>query len=164
MDSNKDDLKILYVDLDGVVADFREYISSRSNFEIDFSSYEGKNQAEVERVCKENSRLFYHLKYLEGSIEAVEVLRSRNKYDIYFLSKPMWIVPESYTDKRLWIEKHFGEWAYNKLILSAHKNLNLGDYIIDDTLNAGVDKFQGEHIHIFTPKFPDWDSVLKYLP
>ena len=53
--------------------------------------------------------------------------------------------------------------AYKRLIFSHHKNLNKGDYIIDDRTKRGVDKFDGEHIHFGTEKFPDWDTVIKYL-
>jgi len=49
------------------------------------------------------------------------------------------------------------------LILSHHKNLNMGDYIVDDRTARGVDKFVGEHIHFGTEKYPDWDAVLRYL-
>lgn len=49
------------------------------------------------------------------------------------------------------------------MILSHHKNLNKWDYLIDDRLKNGVDKFEGEHIHFWTSKFPDWKSVTDYL-
>ena len=49
------------------------------------------------------------------------------------------------------------------MILSHHKNMNRGDYLIDDRTKHGVDKFQGEHIHFGSEKFPNWKSVLKYL-
>ena len=39
----------------------------------------------------------------------------------------------------------------------------MGDYLIDDRLRNGAEKFNGEHIHFGTEKFPDWNSVLKYL-
>jgi len=50
-----------------------------------------------------------------------------------------------------------------RLILSSHKNLNRGDYLIDDRTANGADKFSGELISFGTEKFPDWDAVLKYL-
>ena len=36
------------------------------------------------------------------------------------------------------------------------------DYLIDDRLERGVDKFEGEYIHFGKPKFKDWKSVLNY--
>ena len=53
--------------------------------------------------------------------------------------------------------------AYKRLILSHHKELNHGDYLIDDRLKNGADKFQGELIHFGSDKFPDWDAVVVYL-
>lgn len=56
-----------------------------------------------------------------------------------------------------------GEVAYKRLILSHHKNLNKGDYLIDDRTKNGVDKFEGEHIHFGTEKFLNWNDVTNYL-
>ena len=47
--------------------------------------------------------------------------------------------------------------------MSHNKNLNIGDYLIDDRTANGAGQFKGEHIHFGTEQFPDWDSVLKYL-
>jgi 5'(3')-deoxyribonucleotidase len=82
---------------------------------------------------------------------------------VYFLSSAMWDVPESFMDKRLWIEKHFGlEWC-KKLILAYDKSLLKGDYLIDDSIGKGQLEFEGELILIGTSKFPDWSSIIKYL-
>ena len=43
------------------------------------------------------------------------------------------------------------------------KNLNYGDYLIDDRLANGADLFKGEHIHFGSDKFPNWESVCSYL-
>jgi 5'(3')-deoxyribonucleotidase len=75
----------------------------------------------------------------------------------------MWALPESYSGKRIWLEKHFGESIKKRLILSHRKDLLMGDYLIDDRLRHGVTEFKGEHIHFGTDKFPDWEAVLDYL-
>ena len=66
-------------------------------------------------------------------------------------------------DKNEWIKKHLGKSAHKRLILSHHKNLNKGDYLIDDRTANGAGEFEGEHIQFGSEKFPDWDSVLEYL-
>jgi len=66
-------------------------------------------------------------------------------------------------DKLKWVKKHLGKVSYKRLILSHHKNLNIGDFLIDDRTKNGADKFKGEHIHFGTKKFPNWTSVMKYL-
>jgi len=49
------------------------------------------------------------------------------------------------------------------LILSHHKNLNAGNFLIDDRTKNGSGEFGGEHIHFGTDKFPDWKTVVRYL-
>ena len=61
------------------------------------------------------------------------------------------------------MQKYLGAAAYKRLILSHHKNLNDGHFLIDDRTKNGADRFPGEHIHFGQPSFPDWNSVVKYL-
>jgi 5'(3')-deoxyribonucleotidase len=75
----------------------------------------------------------------------------------------MYDIPESYTDKRLWLEKHYGDLVKKRLILTNRKDLAIGDFLIDDRLKNGSEKFTGELIHFGTKAFPDWQSVVKYL-
>ena len=70
----------------------------------------------------------------------------------------------SWSDKRLWVDAHLGERAHKRLILTHHKNLNRGDYLVDDRAESnGVDRFEGEHVHFGSEAFPDWQAVLHYL-
>ena len=154
--------KILYVDMDGVIANFHkaiEVLDPHLNIH-DGANYEARS-ARVEELCKANCEIFHGLEPIEGSIDAVHKLMEH--FDVLFLSTPMWILPESYIGKRIWLEKHFGEKAMDRLILSKRKELNHGDYLIDDTLRNGVLGFKGEHIHFGTDKFPTWESVTEYL-
>jgi 5'(3')-deoxyribonucleotidase len=98
---------------------------------------------------------------IKGAIEATKPLFK--KFDVYFLSTPMWDIPESYSDKRLWLEKRYGVLAKKRLILTNRKDLAIGDFLIDDRLKNGSEKFKGKFIHFGTKSFPDWDSVVKYL-
>ncbi len=98
---------------------------------------------------------------LEGAIEAVNQLFPL--YDLYFLSSPMWGVPESYIGKRIWIEKQFGVLAKKRLILSHRKDLHIGDFLVDDRTRNGAGDFKGFHIHFGTPAFPDWKTTLAFL-
>ena len=47
--------------------------------------------------------------------------------------------------------------------MSHHKNLNHGDFLIDDRTKNGVDSFVGEHLHFGTARFPNWKTVENYL-
>jgi len=68
------------------------------------------------------------------------------------------------------VEKHLSEEAHKRLTLTHHKNLVIGDYLIDDRKANGAGEFKGEHIHFGVDyktgkenPFPTWKSVLDYL-
>jgi len=157
--------KILYIDMDGVIADFDGAMAELTGkpFSTDWNHPEIERlSAEVHALCVANPDIFHNLKPVPDSIEYVKKLMEL--YEVYFLSTPMWELPESFIGKRLWIEQHFGELGLKRLILTHRKDLNHGDYLIDDTTRHGVDAFKGEHIHIFTdPAFRKWKHVYEYL-
>lgn len=146
--------KILYVDMDGVVADFEAGVRMVNPRVI-------WNQEDVDDTCEMHPYVFQLLPEIPGAISAVNLLK--DEYEILFLSTPMCNVPESYTDKRRWLRKKFGEWVDKRLVLTHRKDLAIGDYLIDDRLKNGSENFTGELIHFGTEKYPDWDAVLKYL-
>jgi len=133
--------KIVYIDMDGVLVDLQSKLDSSGWFK----------------------GIFKHLKPIDGAVDAFNYLADSSKYEVYILSTAPWNMPESWSDKRLWVSKHLGKNAYKRLILSNHKNLCHGDYLIDDRTANGADKFNGELIQFGTDKHPDWKSVLKYL-
>ena len=85
------------------------------------------------------------------------------KYDTYILSTAPWKNPSAWSDKLLWVQKYLGEKAHKRLIITHHKNMNKGHYLIDDREKNGAIKFEGELIRFGSDKFPDWYTVLKYL-
>ena len=96
--------------------------------------------------------------------DAIESFNKLSKlFDTYILSTSPWENDSAWTDKLNWVKKNLGSSAYKRLILSHHKNLNIGDFLIDDRLANGADKFTGEHIHFGTEKFPNWKRVVEYL-
>lgn len=107
---------------------------------------------------------FENLEPIEGAIEAVEYLRNLNNVEVLFLTAPSIKNRLCYTEKANWIYKYFGEEAQVDLIISSHKNKNIGEYLIDDCPSGkGQDKFNGELILFGSDAYKNWSSVIKYL-
>lgn len=160
----KNNKKILYVDMDGTIADFDKRIleinPSIVTLSPDAPHYDARSK-KVVKVMKQNPRLFKDLEPIEDSIETVK--RLWEYYDVLFLSTPCWFMPESFTDKMIWIHNHFGDNAENRLILSQRKELNLGDYLVDDRLWNGAEFFLGYHLHFGQKQYATWIEVEEFL-
>jgi 5'(3')-deoxyribonucleotidase len=100
---------------------------------------------------------------MAGAVEAFNELCFDEDYDVYILSTAPWNIPNSWTQKRLWVSKYLGAKAHKRLILSNNKSLLRGDILIDDRTANGAGDFQGELIQFGTEKYPNWTEVLKYL-
>ena len=143
--------KILYVDMDNVLVDFPSGISKISK----------QLQSEYEDRLDEVPDIFSLMDPIKGAIESYKKLSQ--KFDTYILSTAPWKNSSGWSDKNEWVKKYLGDVAHKRLILSHHKNLNYGDYLIDDRLENGANLIKGENIHFGTDKFPDWESVCSYL-
>ena len=143
--------KIVYVDMDNVLVDFQSAFPKLSKKVLD----------EYENNKDDIPGIFALMEPMPGAIDSfIELIKH---FDTYILSTAPWNNPSAWTDKLLWVKNNLGENASRRLILTHHKNLNTGDYLIDDRTARGADKFAGEHIHFGKNKFPDWQSVMKYL-
>lgn len=147
-------MKIIYIDLDGVVADFDKEKKEHPLGNI--TPYIGRPD--------KLPGVYENLDSIEGSVESVGKLLNHLEFDVYFLSTAPWDNPEAWMHKRLWISKHFDEKLIRKrLILCHHKQLMIGDYLIDDRRFNGASEFKGKWIHFGSETFPDWKSVLTFL-
>ena len=143
--------KILYVDMDNVLVDFPSGIEQISK----------EKQLEYEGRLDEVPGIFALMKPLRGALEAFRKLSQ--KYDTYILSTAPWRNSSGWSDKNEWVKKYLGDVAHKRLILSHHKNLNIGDFLIDDRTANGSSSFKGKHIHFGCKNFPNWESVCKFL-
>jgi 5'-nucleotidase len=145
--------KIIYIDMDNVLVDFKSGIAKISK----------DVQDEYESHLDDVPGIFSLMEPMEGAIDAFNKLSQSEKYDVYILSTAPWDNSTAWSAKVEWVKKYLGVHGYKRLILSHHKNLNAGDYLIDDRTKNGVDKFKGEHIHFGQVAFPTWNEVLDYL-
>ena len=133
--------KTLYIDMDGVLVDLQSNLDKQ-----------GWHQ-----------NVFKDPPPIDGAVEAFNELCFDEDYDVYILSTAPWNIPNSWTQKRLWVSKYLGAKAHKRLILSNNKSLLRGDILIDDRTANGAGDFQGELIQFGTEKYPNWTEVLKYL-
>jgi 5'-nucleotidase len=147
--------KVVYVDMDNVLVDF----------------ISGINRLDENIKIKYDDRLddvpgiFSLMDPMPDAIESVHFL---SKYfELYILSTAPWNNPTAWIDKVNWIHKYFGKGKesifYKRIIISHHKNLNMGDFLIDDREKNGAKNFTGEWIHFGNDRFPDWETVSNYL-
>lgn len=146
-------MKIIYVDMDNVLVDFPSGIAQLTE----------QTRAEYAGHLDDVPGIFSLMEPVEGAIDAFNSLAKCGVYDLYILSTAPWDNASAWSDKLHWVKKYLGDVAYKRLILTHHKNLNGGDYLIDDRTKNGASEFSGEHIHFGTVKFPDWCHVLDYL-
>ena len=110
------------------------------NVLVDFPSGLKKISSKTQSKFKNNKddipKIFSKMKPLDGAVEAFKKLSK--KYDTYILSTAPWENPSAWKDKLLWVKKYLGKKAKKRLILSHHKNLNQGDFLIDDRPNNGA--------------------------
>ena len=159
----KDGKKVVYIDMDGVLVDFKSALIERR---LD------PDMEDADDIVG----LFSEMQPFEGAVEAFQTLRRMKEFDVYILSTAPWKNPSAWCDKLQWVKKYLGEDAEKRLILSHHKDLNWGSYLIDDREKRGANKFgrmEGQTwIHFgcngcndddcILP-LPDWNSVLDYF-
>ncbi len=126
--------KIVYIDMDNVMVDFPSGIAKLDE----------KTKQEYEGRYDEVEGIFSLMEPMPNAISAVHKLMK--KYHIYALSTAPWHNPSAWSDKVKWIQRYFGEEKgsalYKRLILSHHKNLNQGDYLLMIALKMVLANFK----------------------
>jgi len=143
--------KILYIDMDNVLVDFP---SAFPRLPAEILARYDDNRDDIPGI-------FALMDPMPGAVEAFQELAGL--FDTYILSTSPWENPLAWSDKLLWVKRCLGKAAYKRLILTHHKNLNRGDFLVDDRKKNGAGLFQGELILFGSEPFPHWSAVLEYL-
>ena len=141
--------------MDNTIVDFKSGIKRLTKRDLE----------EYKDRYDEHPYIFTLMDPIKDSIESIKKLDKQ--YDLYILSTAPWDNPNAWKQKRDWIGKYFGDKKkgvfYKKVILSHNKNLNKGDFLIDDRPHNGAENFEGEWIKFGSKKYPDWKAVTKFL-
>ena len=145
--------KIVYFDLDNTLVNFQSGVDQIPLWKR--NEYNG----ELDNV----PGIFKLMKPIKEMVELFNQMADDARYDVYILSTSPWDNPTAASDKVDWVKKYLPLYGYKRLILSHHKHLNVGDYLIDDRTANGAGQFGGELIQYGTDKFPTAESIKTYL-
>lgn len=139
----------VYVDLDGVVADFDTAKINQGHLDGD--------------IFKRLPGAYTYLPFMSGAEEAVRLLRLTFGMErVWFLTKPPKNAPYVWAEKALWVQHYLGDIALHNLIITMDKS-HVGtekSILIDDRPHkGGVDRFRGTFIHFDR----DWKKALQDL-
>ena len=142
--------KILYLDMDNVLVDFP---SAFARIPEETLREYGEDKDEIPGI-------FALMEPMPGAVDAFNALAE--VFDVYILSTAPWENSSAWSDKLKWVKKHLGEKAWKRLILSHHKNLNQGDFLVDDRVANGAGEFTGTLI-TFVPNETSWPDLVEEL-
>ncbi len=148
--------KVLYIDMDNTLVDFGAGLLQAAPELLE------KHKGDEDEI----PGVFALMPPMPGAVEGFRELS--NLFDIYILSTAPWKNPSAWLHKIEWVHLHLGidkdSAAYKRLILSHHKHLNRGDFLVDDRpTHNGADRFEGEVIPFGSEDFHDWPTVVEYL-
>ena len=148
---------LLYFDMDNVLVDFQSGLDQVSEEKKAEFADDGKGKPHYDDI----PGIFALMKPMPGAINAVHELQKH--YDLYILSTAPWGNPSAWADKVKWVTEHLDDVFHKRMVITHHKDLCQGDYLIDDRGKHGTGEFAGEWIAFGSEQFPDWQSVLDYL-
>lgn len=141
---------VIYVDMDGVLADY-----DRAHEEV-------RNSMPAMKYPQSEPGFFQGLVPIKDAIPSFKALS--NHHDTYILTAPSNRNPHCYTEKRLWVEEHLGFDATERLIICSNKALLNGDILIDDNIDGkGQENFQGQLIQFDRRIEGAWQQIIQQL-
>ena len=121
----------VYIDLDGVTADFEKARDALGHTSEQFKLTMGS---------------YLWLELVEGALDSINYLRRLFPDRVWFLTKPPKYSPYAYVEKALWVQRYFGNDGLHSLIVAQNKSLvgTSRSILVDDRPHkGGVDRFRG---------------------
>lgn len=143
-------LSTIYVDMDGVIADFDAMIEKRG--------IDGKKLKMIRGIYEQ-------LSPITGAQSTIQVLKEMG-YRIHIATKIPDDNPYAATEKLLWLSKYFPELLPDVTITNDKGSLgNVNDFIIDDRIHkANVSNFKGTILHFGkNGYYHNWNHILDYF-
>ena len=138
----------IFIDMDGVLANFEE-------------AHSKLNLAKIRFVKNPDLVLdFSTFTPMPGAIDAVAALLDMG-HDVFIATTPPWNNPAAWGQKRNWIEKHLPQ-LKRKMFLTHRKDLLKGDILIDYSTYRGQTEFEGTFMH-FGKDGLDWKLCVKII-
>lgn len=107
-------------------------------------------------------RYLHNGEMVGAASKAVQFLAAR--FDLHFVisgDSDSW---EEMEKKRCWIESFIGVPSWNRVTMTTHKELLMGDYLIDrHPHDCGGDDFMGTLIEFGSDTFKDWNDVMVFF-
>ena len=129
-------MKTIYVDMDGVVADFDMFAKDILGREIGWGTTQDLSDAEWVKLASVD-RLYYQLPMMPDATKLIAYVKSLNsRFHVEFLTAipRRTTIPSAHADKQAWIDKYFpgmkmniGPYSHDK-----QKWCTPGDILIDD--------------------------------
>ena len=128
-------MRTIYLDMDGVVADFNKFASDILGREIGWGVQDLSSE-EWDKLNQVNS-LYFKLPLIEGSTRLVGIAKSfSTRFNVEFLTAVPRVttMPSAALDKKMWIDKYFPGMKVNYGPYSRDKQkwAKPGDILVDD--------------------------------
>jgi len=129
-------MRTIYIDMDGVVADFDSYVSILLGRKIGWDSTTDLTDKEWELIASED-RIYYQLPLMPDATKLIAYIKSLStRFHVQFLTAVprRSTIPSAKDDKQAWVNKYFPGMKMDIGPYSHHKQkwCKPGDILIDD--------------------------------
>lgn len=98
---------------------------------------------------------------MSSAVKAFQLLAEA--YDVYVLAHYPTDRTQALSEQIQWVERWLGVPAWNRVVLTNHKNLVYGDYLIDAHTDKGATQFMGTFLHFGEDPYKTWEDVIEFF-